>query len=159
MAYFKWIGIALILICGVTTGLALASFERRRCRQAEGFVSLVRYIRLQIDCFSSPVGRILASCDGRILTDCGVEATELPDFSALLAGTKLYLPEDMCRLLADFGTQLGASYREEQLRCCDYFLERLIPPCDRMRGELPKREKMMLVLPIALAAMMVLMLL
>ena len=159
MSYFKPIGIVLLLLSGIGCGLALASFERRRCRQAEGFVALLRYIRLQIDCFSLPVGRILATCDGRILADCGVEAVELTDFATLLRSTRLYLPEECCRLLCDFGVQLGSSYRAEQLRCCDYFLERLTPCCDRLRAELPKRERMMLILPMAIAAILVLMLL
>ena len=159
MHYFKAVGIVLILCCGVLAGLAFAAFERRRCRQAEGFLSLLRHIRLHIDCFSMPVGKILAVCDHQILTDCGTEATDLPDFNALLHGTRLYVPENMCRLLADFGAQLGSSYREEQLRCCDYFLERLIPCCDALRAELPKRERMALILPIAISAMLVLLLL
>ena len=159
MHYFKFIGIVLILCCGVLAGLAFAAFERRRCRQAEGFLSLLRHIRLQIDCFSIPVVQILDSCDTRILIDCGTEATKLPDFNALLHGTRLYVPEEMCRLLVDFGAQLGSSYREEQLRCCDYFLERLIPCCDALRTELPKRERMALILPIAVSAMLVLLLL
>ena len=159
MHYFKFIGIVLILCCGVLAGLAFAAFERRRCRQAEGFLSLLRHIRLQIDCFSIPVEQILAVCDTRILSDCGTEATKLPDFNALLKGARLYVPEEMCRLLADFGAQLGSSYREEQLRCCDYFLERLIPCCDRLRAELPKRERMALILPMAISAMLVLLLL
>lgn len=159
MHYFKFVGIALILCCGVLSGLAFVAFERRRCRQAEGFLSLLRYIRSQIDCFSAPVCQILASCDACILTDCGTQASDLPDFDALLHGTRLYVPEEMCRLLSDFGAQLGSSYREEQLRCCDYFLERLIPCCDLLRAELPKRERMALMLPIAISAMLVLLLL
>lgn len=158
MLYFKWVGALLLLGAGLGCGVLLVGFERRRCRQAEGFLSLVRHIRLQIDCFSMPVGRILKGCDGRILTDCGVESDSLPDLPTLLRGTRLYIPEEMCRLLWELGGRLGGSYREDQLRCCDYFLERLIPWCDRLRAELPKREKMMLLLPVAFAAMLVLLL-
>lgn len=156
---FKILGVALLLGVGVLSGLAFAAFERRRCRQAEGFVALLRYIRLQIECFSMPVCKILESCDGQILVDCGVEAEALTDFSALLTGTRLYLPEEFCRLLSDFGAQLGGCYRAEQLRCCDYYLERLTPLCDRLRGDLARRERMVLLLPMAVAAILVLMLL
>ena len=159
MLYFKMLGAILILCAGAGVGVQLVGYERRRCRQAEGFLALVWHIRLQIDCFSAPVGRILKGCDGKILTDCGVESEALPDFFALLQGTRLYLPEEMSRLLWEFGGRLGGSYREDQLRCCDYFLERLTPWCDRLRAELPKREKMMLLLPMAFAAMLVLLLL
>ena len=62
MGFFKPIGIGLILLCGVLAGLAFSAFEKRRCRQAEGFVALLQHIRLQIDCYSLPVARILALC-------------------------------------------------------------------------------------------------
>ncbi len=156
---FKIVGIAFLLASGVLAGLTLAAFERRKCRQAEGFVALLRHIRLQIECFSLPVGKILEGCDGQTLMDCGVEIAEPEDFSALLAGTRLYLPEELCRMLCDFGAQLGGCYRAEQLRCCDYYLERLVPICDRLRSELPKRERMALILPMAVAAILILMLL
>ena len=158
MHYFKVAGILLILAAGALAGLGLSAFERRRCRQANGFLALVRYIRLQIDYFSQPVPRILASCENSVLADCGVESDKLADLTALLRSTRLYLPEDMCRLLWEFGNRLGGSYREDQLRCCDYLLERFTPYCDRLRAELPKREKMMLLLPVSLAATLVLLL-
>ena len=156
---FKIFGVLLLLGCGVLSGVLLVSFERRKCRQAQGFVALLRYVRLQVECFSLPVARILEHCDGRILMDCGAEVGSLGDLSALLTDTRLYLPEEFCRLLADFGGQFGGCYRAEQLRCCDYYLERMIPLCDRMRGELPKRERMALILPMAVAAILVLTLL
>ena len=156
MLAFKVLGALLMMGTGIAFGVTLSAFERRRCRQAEGFLVLLRHIKLQIDCFSLPVCRILTGCDGRILTDCGVESETLRDFSSLLDGTRLYVPEEFYRLLREFGRQLGSSYREDQLRCCDYFLERLTPMCDKLRAELSKREKMMLLLPPALEAMLVL---
>ena len=158
MLYFKWIGILLILLCGVGAGLAFASFERRRFAQAMGFLALLRYIRLQIDCFSLPVCKILGNCDREVLLDCGAPdgARDVP---ALLQGTRLYLPDEVCRLLQDFSAQLGGSYREEQLRCCDYYVARLAPFCDRLREELPRRTRMALLLPMAFAAILVLLLL
>ncbi|MBR6727373.1 MAG: hypothetical protein IKM08_04195 [Clostridia bacterium] len=159
MISFRLLGVLLLLGVGVGLGVALAAYERRRCRQAEGFLELLRHIRMQIDCFSLSVPRILSRCDGRILTDCGVECEKLTDFVTLLRGTRLYVPEEFGRLLWDFAERLGGSYREDQLRCCDYFLERLIPQCDRLRNELPRRERMLLLLPIAFAAMLALLLL
>jgi len=159
MDFYKGLGCLLILCSGAGVSLALSSYERKRCRQAEGFLSLVRYIRGQIDCFSIPVGGILAKCDPRILRDCGVEEGEFADFPALLNACSLYLPFEICSLLFDFSAQLGSGYREEQLRSCAYCIERLIPCCDRLRAELPKREKMAWVLPLSAAAILLLMLL
>ncbi|MBQ3483369.1 MAG: hypothetical protein IJA78_04250 [Clostridia bacterium] len=158
MLYFKWIGIALVLCCGIGASVAFVAFERRRFAQACGFLALLRYIRLQIDCFSLPIGKILGSCDRAVLADCGAPV-HAPDFPTLLDGTRLYLPEEICRLLTDLAAQLGGSYREEQLRCCDYYMARLAPFCDRLREELPRRTRMAALLPLAFAAILVLLLL
>ncbi|MBR2464041.1 MAG: stage III sporulation protein AB [Clostridia bacterium] len=158
MHFFRWLGVGVILCCGIFSGLFFAAFERRRLEQAEGFLSLLRLIRLQIDCFSAPVSRILAECDKSVLAACGI-ASPKTDFKALLRDTKLYLSEEMCRLLTDFAGRLGGSYREEQLRCCEYYLARLAPYCDTLRAELPKRERMALFLPPALSVALILLLL
>ena len=158
MHFFRWLGVGVILCCGIFSGLFFAAFERRRLEQAEGFLSLLRLIRLQIDCFSAPVSRILAQCDKSVLAACGI-TTSKTDFKALLLDTKLYLSEEMCRLLTDFAGRLGGSYREEQLRCCEYYLARLAPYCDTLRAELPKHERMALFLPPALSVALILLLL
>ncbi len=157
MHFFKWLGIGVILCCGIMAGLSFAAFERRRLTQAEGFLSLLRLIRLQIDCFCTPVARILAECDGEVLAACG--AVDRPaDFAALLNGSKLYLSEEICRLLGELAGRLGGSYREEQLRCLDYYIARLAPYCDTLRADLPRRERMALFLPPALSVALILLL-
>lgn len=158
MHFFKLLGAVLIFGCGVLLGMTLARFERARARQGQGFLALLCHIRAQIDCFSIPLGRILASCDEKILADCGVEATDIADLKTLLDGTRLYLGEEACRLLLDFSERLGSSYREEQLRCCDYYIRCFTPVVDRLRAELPKRERMALFLPMALSAALLLLL-
>jgi hypothetical protein len=157
MPFFKWMGATAIFVCGVFVDGCLAAFHRRRLAQAEEFLALLRLIRLQIDCFSMPVSRILSECDREILLACGTEGVPR-DLKALLASVKLYLPEEMCRLLEDFSVRLGGSYREEELRCCDYYLARLIPCCDALRGEQKGRERVASVLPPALSVALILLL-
>ena len=158
MHFFKWIGLALLFASGLAVGYLLSAFEARRYRQAEGFLALLRHVRLQIDCFSLPVSRILAGLDERIRRLCGAPQGAV-DFPALLSETKLLLPEEACALLYDFSEQLGGSYREEQLRCCDHYIVRLSPLCERMRDELPRRRHLALLLPIALTGALMLLLL
>lgn len=160
MHFCKWLGILLLFACGVTAGLALRAFFRRRCAQAEAFLALLRYVRWQIDCFSTPQEGILANCDRKLLADCGVEKADRPkDFSALLHSVRLFLPEEMTALLSECMGELGGTFRGEQLRCIDYYTARLSPMCEQMRRELPKWEKLALVLPVALSAAVVLLLL
>lgn len=158
MHFFKWIGVGLLLCCGVLGGLFFAAFERRRVTQAEGFLRLLRAIRVQIDCFSLPVPHILSTCDSALLHDLGtaVVPQSLPQ---LLASTRLYLSPEICLLLSEFAGRLGTGYREEELRSLDYYIARLSPYCEGLRRELAKRERMALLLPPALSVALALLLL
>ena len=157
MLIFKWLGCLLILTAGALIGIALLAFEKRRMAQAEGFLSLIRLLRWQIDTLGRPLPEILAACDSSVLTACGWQKKEPPpDFIALLDGTPLYLAEEICTLLFDFGHSLGGGYRDEQLRTCDYHLARLSPYCDTLRRELVKRERVALFLPLAAALALIL---
>lgn len=120
-----------------------------------GFFNLLRTIRLEIDCFSTPLSRILPRCDRETLRDCAAGMPPEEDVRRLFSHAVLQPPE-IRRLLAEFSAQIGSGYREEQLRCCTYYLERLAPYCDRLRAELPKREKAALLLPPALALFLLL---
>ena len=84
MHFFKLLGGALILGCGMALSVMLSRYERARVRQGAGFLSLLCFIRAQIDCFSLPFGHILANCDAKLLADCGVETAEAADFKELL---------------------------------------------------------------------------
>lgn len=157
MLFTKGLGISLLLACGVLAGVLLARFERARCLQAEGFVDLIRNIRLQIDCFGTPVSGILASLDEKLYASLGAPR-DCRDLNALLAATPLWVDRELRALLRDFAASLGTGYREEELRYCDYYLARLVPLAQKMREELEKRMRLALILPLALTAALILLL-
>ena len=157
MRLFKTIGLLFILGSGILTSTLLVRFEQKRCRQAEGFLALLRHIRLQIDCFSLPVSRILETLPTQIRTTCHIPQN-VCDFSTLLDRTPLLLPDELSELLHAFGRDLGSSYREDQLRLCDYYITRITPYCERIRADLVRRERLALALPLAAAAALALLL-
>lgn len=157
MLSVKLLGMLLLALGGVLAAIWLVRFERMKCRQAEGFLNLLRNIRLQIDCFGTPVGQILSSIDATLGKDIGI-TQKAQSFSELLKNTPLLLPKDFCRLLEEFALSLGTGYREEELRYCDYYIARLDPMCARMCEELEKRTRLALILPLALTGALILML-
>ncbi len=157
MHWLKWLGGGLIALCALLAGVLCARYEQKKYRQAQGFVALIRHIRSQIECYGTPVDRILATLEERTLLDCGLcqRPTEL---SALLLQNEIYLPDELLGELQGFFGELGGSYREQQLRCCSYYLERLAPLCAEMQQLLPKRVRLALLLPPALVAALALVL-
>ena len=157
MHFTKSLGILLLLTCGVLGGIFLAAFERAKCRQAEGMLDLIRHIRLQIDCFGTPLSAILCSLDDKLYTALGAPR-DCTDLETLLIRTPLLLDRELCRLLRDFAASLGTGYRDEELRFCDYYLERLAPLAQKTRNELEQRIRLSLILPPALSAALILLL-
>ena len=157
MLIVKGLGVAALLACGALAGIFWANFERAKCRQAEGFVDLIRNIRLQIDCFGTPIAGILASLDNGLYAALGVQCVP-EDLATLLAQTLLLVDREYAQLLRDFAASLGTGYREEELRYCDYYLARLAPLAQKTREELEKRTRLALILPLALSAALILLL-
>ena len=157
MLFTKCLGVALLLGCGALGSFFLVRFERARCLQAEGFLTLIRTLRLQIDCFGTPVEKILSTLDEKTRAELGAPRRSA-DLGALLQHTLLLVPRDFCKLLFDFSLSLGTGYREEELRYCEYYLSRLEPLAKRMRDELDKRVRLAIVLPLSLAAALMLLL-
>ena len=144
-----------MLFCSGAFATMSLKRERHSVRQLAGFVALLRYVKWQIDAFSTPIPQMLSQCEPRVLRDCGIKGAPL-DFGEALACAELSLPPTAKRCLFEFSAQLGGSYREEQLRLCEHYVARLQTALDKAREELPKRERLALVLPLSLAAALLL---
>lgn len=66
----KLFGSLLLVGAGLYIALLLARYEHRRVGVLDGYLSLLRFIRGQIDCFSMPIGQILATVDPSVLAAC-----------------------------------------------------------------------------------------
>ena len=143
----------LLKVCGALTLLILTlylcyeatSMERRRVRQTEGFLLLLRHIRSQISCFCTPVRDILSSFENEALERSGFlcEARSGDFVSALdICKDRIYLDTEEINLLIAFGEELGKSYREEQIENCDYYIGELENLYGKRREEQPKRARL-----------------
>jgi hypothetical protein len=141
-------GALLLLFGGVLCGRALCQKAETGLGQTEGYVALLKYIRNQIDCYLMPVDRILTGCDPGILLACGLPADtdlrEIKSFSGLLDCCELCVSEETAELLRKFAGELGTSYRDTQLKICDYYIGKLSAERDRLQAELPARRKMIM---------------
>ena len=142
----KQLGSLLLVGAGLYISLILARYERRRVRVLDGYLSLLRFIRGQIDCFSMPVGQILAAVDSSVLAACrgqsgafaGRPAASLP---LLLRESRGYLGAESERLLSCFAHELGHTHRAEQVGRCDYYLSALEEQRGRLADTLPARTR------------------
>ena len=158
----RLIGAAALLLLSVYTGASLASMEKKRLRQTEGFLLLVRYIREQISCFRRPLPEIYTGFSNEALENAGfLPALAEGDFSSALARARdtLYLEDEEFKLLGAFGESVGQSFEEEQKALCAYTERELEKALARRREETPKRVRVLRTLCAVFGGMIIILLL
>ena len=145
----KIIGSGILILAGGYVSLAIVAFERRRLRVLDGYISLIYYIKGQIDCYALPLTDILARVDPSILLAClgfDTETSRLSanpvkpcDLTAMVKQSRLYLHPESERLLTTMTGELGTTYRTEQVRRCEYYLSALTEERRKLYETLPGR--------------------
>ena len=123
----------------------------------DAWIDLILHIRSQIDCYLMPLDEILACTDREILTGCMCHAPH-PDLSTLLEASSPYITQESKRLLNAFVKEIGGSYREEQLRRCDYYVNSLRHIRQKIAEELPAKTKVCITLSLCLSVSAVILL-
>lgn len=157
MAY-RLIGVILVIGSGIGYAYWLNRGMSACLVQIEGFLGLLRQIRVKVECFSLPIASILASADSELLRRCGYERGVPPaNLGELVAYCRIRDGEAE-RLLVGFAAEFGRGYREEQLRECDYYFSLLEQRRQALSLALPlkKRRNSALCISGALAAVILL---
>ena len=142
MSGLRILGAVMIALSGLAGAYMLNVNAKQGLSQTEAFISLLRYIRSEIECYSMPIPRALARCPKEILAGCGyAEKGAADSFLGLLDKCKINdsATEKILRSLAD---GIGKGYRDEQLALCDNYISRLDERRRSLASELPMRKKM-----------------
>lgn len=150
---YKVIGCIVLLIAGGYVSLAVVRFERRRLRVLDGYISLIYYIKGQIDCYAMPLVEILAHADPTLIAaSLGLEsASTLPalppaPLPTMVQESRLYLEPESERLLTTFTGELGSALRGEQVARCEYYIQALTEERKKLSDTLPARLRVSCVL-------------
>ena len=120
----KLIGSLVLAISGTVSAISICRYHQKRLDTLDGFISLIYYIRGQVDCYARPIGDILHSLPPEILRDCNCP-TGANSLEELVSESKIYLDRESLRLLTSFSGEFGSIFREEQTRRCDHYAEGL----------------------------------
>lgn len=117
----------------------LNSAARRGLTGTEGLISLIRYLRSEIECFSMPLPRALARCPRQILEACGYSGASAPESIRQILP---YVSDSVTRAqMSRFCDEIGKGYLDEQLSLCDYYIEVLEERRRELATQLPPRRK------------------
>lgn len=132
----KIIGSVLICLSGLACAFSICRYYRKRQDTMDGFISLIYYIRGQVDCYARPIGDILASLPAEILRDCNCPRGAL-SLDELVNESRMYLDRESLRLLTAFSNEFGSIFREEQARRCDHYIALLRDRRSLLAARLP----------------------
>ncbi|MBQ9151723.1 MAG: hypothetical protein IJX72_05685 [Clostridia bacterium] len=148
---YKAVGCLLLLLAGGYVSFSVRRFEHRRLRVLDGYISLIYYVKGQIDCYAMPLGEILARADPAVLSAClGLDrpvgspfswghTVGKPPLSVMVQESHLYLAPETERLLNAFTGELGSAYRTEQVARCDYYIQALTEERRKLYETMPAR--------------------
>lgn len=158
MQFYKIAGALILAFSGFGGAYMLNTAASLKASQTEALISFLRFVRAQIECFAMPAAEIILRCDKKLLEDCGFSVSEKDaSFEDLIRGLSLSDGETR-EIIESFLRGFGKSYREEQIKECDYYIELLSERRQKIFEELPnkKRVNSALCISSALAAVILL---
>ena len=120
----KLIGSVLLSLTGALSAWELVRYHRTRLRTLDGIISLIFYIKGQVDCYSRPISDILSAIPPRIARACNCKGG-ISCLEDVAESSEIYLDEECARIFESFAAEFGQSFREEQVRRCDHYISLL----------------------------------
>lgn len=151
MLFFKILGSVMVLCSGAGAAFFSVRYEGARLRTLDAWIDLILFIRGQIDCYLMPLDEILRKADTALPEGSPFGHAGAQSLDALLHQSKIYLSTDTHRLLSSFVREIGSSYREDQLKQCDYYIQALRSQRQEVASQLPSRIKLSATLCLCLA--------
>ena len=148
----KWIGAALCFAVSVALGMTAGKKERARTEECFAFLTLFTYIQNQIGYFFAPTKMIYRNIQNEVLEGVGFlrALAEHEDdevyynvWQDALASCRerLHLTKTQFEIVESFGSCIGKSNEDLQLKSLAYYKEALASEAERQKTEMKKNIK------------------
>ena len=142
MQFYTVVGAVIIAACGLESARRLNCEAHTDISMIEAYLSLLRYIRAQIDCYALPIGDIFDKCDRERLSSCGWREQFSPrGFDELFLCSNIN-DKTARDVILEFSSDFGQNYREEQLKRCDFCISALEARRDELSLRLSDKKKL-----------------
>ena len=142
MLLYSIAGACLILACGAEASRRLNNAASKKVRAADNYLSLLRYVKSQVDCYAMPINEILKRADPALLEGCGWRGEDPPRTLSELVSNAPVGERAIEGILLEFSEDFGNSYLYDQIRRCDHFIALLEERRDSLARELPSKRKL-----------------
>ena len=134
----------LIFSC-VAAATHVSSIEKKKISRTAALISVISYIRNQIELYASPIEKILMSCRKELLSELGVE-NDPTSLSELFEESD----KECERILSDFERSFGKGYRSDQVKLCDSTVSELERVKRALEESYPSKKRTAFALSLAL---------
>lgn len=141
MTELRLFGSGLLLCAGVIGALSCIKKERAPLATLDAWISLLSYVRGQIDLYLTPIPQILFTADPKLIQALHCKGTPKEMFE-LFNASQSRLSEEGRRILTTYLREMGSAYREEELKRCDVCIASLTEERKKLAEALPNRLKL-----------------
>ena len=159
MSIYKFVGAGSILMSALLMYFEMQSYQKKRANQLDAFLSLIEYVKNQVECYMLPIDAIILSCDKKLLERCGVDiAREYKTLEEMIEHTDFYLENDALKIILEFVKDFGVRYRSEQIISCKRYYDLLIKEREKLKEKNTKERKVRLALCLSISFSIILLL-
>ena len=141
MISLKIIGIILILTISVTIGFILCNNLRTRLKNITSLCSFIEHISDNIQLYKTPLDEIYASFSDDYLEKTGFISGLDSGFYNSAANCGLLYGDEESKIIRNIGEKLGCGTVEEMSKLCISSIDKLRRLEDKLRCELPDKQK------------------
>ena len=137
--------------------MLIAELERR-LKNIRALCEVLRITKRMVDSFSMSARDILNKLPRELMNDCGYSKAAAPQGFCDFAVACEVCDQEAKEILLEFATAFGKSYRTEQIRQCEYYVERMSERESEISQKLPVQKKLVLTLALSVTLMLVILL-
>ncbi len=120
----------------------LAKRDKDIIRQLDAYIMLIQYIKENVKYYLLPINSILRSCESSVLRECsGRGDIEVNDLNDLYERSVLFVPDEAQKYIRDFCTSFGRAYKDDQVKLCGEYINKLTDIRDELINEVKNRSK------------------
>ena len=160
MILYKIAGVCAILTSGLIVYIESQKYENKKLNQLDAYITLIDYIKNQVECFLLPIDEIICKCDILLLNRCGItEGIEkVKTIEDIVAASELYIDQDALSLIDKFAKEYGRAYRAEQVRSCVFYKEELLKIYNNNKKSNDEQKKVRLAISLCVSFSIILIL-
>lgn len=154
----KILGIVALLLSGSGCSILLVRELDARERNVKALCRMLRFIKRMVDGFSMSARDILRAAPRDVIEDCGYPYEQAENCLLDFAESCKIADDEARMIFIEFARSFGKNYREEQVRECEYYIERMEERQRLICQRLPTQKKLAFALTLCLTLILAILL-